>query len=81
MTEAPIAFLLDSGSTVDVIRESVIAADVMLERPRVRISTLAGPAIHVTGSLRDVEVRDKNRVLENTQMTVTPSRMNGLMES
>ena len=74
VTEKPQFFLLDSGSTVNILHERNIASGVKLEPPRVSLKTL-GSRIPVVGQQRNVQLRHHDATIANTDFAVVAGTM------
>ena len=74
VTEKPQFFLLDSGSTVNILHERNIARGVKLEPPRVSLKTL-GSRIPVVGQRRNVQLRHHDATIANTDFAVVAGTM------
>ena len=74
VTEKPQFFLLDSGSTDNILHERNIAKGVKLEPPRVSLKTL-GSRIPVVGQRRNVQLCHQDATIANTDFAVVAGTM------
>ena len=71
----PLLFLIDSGSSVNLINDAVLQPGVKLNIPPVGISTLGGKRISLRGVARKVAVRKETATLGNANFMVTEVKM------
>ncbi len=75
VTSGPLLFLVDSGSTVNVLHKDTLDPHVKIRFPKTRIKTLGGDPISLTGSVARVTVQKGIASIGTTTFLITDAKM------
>ena len=75
IAEAPLIFLLDCGSTVNLITEKVLRAGIQLKKASMNVKTLGKNPIPLCGVIERVQIQKNSATLGNQNFVVTSAPM------
>jgi Aspartyl protease len=77
ISKYPLQFLLDTGSSVNMMHEDHVSPGVRLQVPKIVVSTLGGNRVSLKGIARKVHVRNGPATLGQANFLITNERMKG----